>query len=340
MVETATRRDLNDEKSVVQCARIIGNPEKLRMLYLLTWADSMATGPGAWNDWISNLVQELFFKVLNILVRGELATDGATQKVQETLDGIRRISVRDEGIDPDPFIEVMSPRYLLVSTPRDIVRHIGMAQGMREALKNDTVPVFAFDARENPVEDCSEITFLAKDKPGLFADMAGVLALNSVDILSADIYTWRDGTAVDIFKATKPLDPIDPDRIWQRVRQDLERSFKGQLSLAYRLGQKRASSVLYNHEKSGRLSQVVMDNSSSDFFTLIEVFADNQVGLLYMITKTLFDLHLDIRIAKIATKGDQIADVFYVLDFQGQKIEDEAHLKEIEEALHYQLIQE
>lgn len=106
---------------------------------------------------------------------------------------------------------------------------------MREALKNDTGPIFAFDARENPV-DCSEITFMAKDRPGLFAD--------------------------------------------------------------------------------------------------------NRVGLLYMITKTLFDLHLDIRIAKIATKGDQIADVFYVFDFQGQKIEDEAHLKEIEGALHYQLIQE
>lgn len=340
MVETATRRDLSDEKSVVQCARIVGDLGKLRMLYLLTWADSMATGPGAWNDWIANLVQELFFKVLNILVRGELATVDASQKVQQTFDRIRRISVRNEGIDPDPFFEVMSPRYLLSGTPGDIVRHIGMAQSMREALNNNMGPVFAFNARENPVEDCSEITFLAKDRPGLFADMAGVLALNSVDILSADIYTWRDGTAVDIFKATKPLDPIDPDRIWQKVRHDLERSFEGKLSLAYRLGQKRASSVLSNHEKSARLPQVVMDNSASDFFTVIEVFADNRVGLLYLITKTLFDLNLDIHIAKIATKGDQIADVFYVLDFQRQKIEDEAHLKEIEGALRYQLIQE
>ncbi len=339
MVETATRRDLNDEKSVVQCARIIGDPDRLRMLYLLTWADSTATGPRAWNDWIANLVQELFFKVLNILVRGELATVDASQKVQQTMDRIRRISVQNEGIDPGPFFEVMSPRYLLAGTPRDIVRHIGMAQSMREALKNDAGPVFSFNARENPVEDCSEITFLAKDRPGLFADMAGVLALNSVDILSADIYTWRDGTAVDIFKATKPLDPINPDRIWRKVRHDLGRTFEGKLSLAYHLGRKRASSVLAHHEKSSRSPQVVMDNSASDFFTLIEVFTDNRVGLLYLITKTLFDLHLDIRIAKIATKGDQIADVFYVRDLEGQKIKDAEHLKEIEGALHYQLIQ-
>ncbi|MDY7038309.1 MAG: HD domain-containing protein, partial [Thermodesulfobacteriota bacterium] len=67
LVETATRRDLNDEKVVVQCARTIGDIKRLKMLYLLTWADSKATGPRAWNEWISNLVQELFFKILHIL---------------------------------------------------------------------------------------------------------------------------------------------------------------------------------------------------------------------------------------------------------------------------------
>ena len=63
-------------------------------------------------------------------------------------------------------------------------------------------------------------------------------------------------------------------------------------------------------------------------------------GSCTLITKTLFDLRLDIRIAKIATKGDQIADVFYLRDFEGQKIEDKEHLREIEEGLRYQLIKE
>jgi len=341
LVETATRRDLSDEKSVVQCARIIGNTERLRMLYLLTCADSMATGPRAWNDWIANLVQELFFKVLHILERGELATVDASHKVQQTMDQVRQASYFEEkGVDPEPFFEVMSPRYLLATTPRDIIRHIEMVLRMREQCRKDAGDVFSFDAKENPVEDCSEITFLARDRPGLFADMAGVLALNGVNILSADIYTWRDGTAVDIFKVTKPLDTIDPGRIWQKVKQDLERTFKGKLSLTYRLGQKRASAFLSNHEVPSRSPQVIMDNSSSDFFTVVEVFADDRVGLLHLIAKTLFDLRLDIRIAKIATKGDQIADVFYVRDLEGQKIEDEEHLREIEEALHYELTQE
>jgi [protein-PII] uridylyltransferase len=74
LAETASRRDLNDEKIVVQCAATVGTVERLKMLYLLTWADGRATGPRAWNEWIENLVLELFFKILHTLEKGELAT--------------------------------------------------------------------------------------------------------------------------------------------------------------------------------------------------------------------------------------------------------------------------
>ena len=82
LAETATRRDLNDEKTVVQCARIIGDVERLKMLYVLTWADSKATGPRAWNEWVGNLVQELFFKLSESLkavnLRVQLLPRGST----------------------------------------------------------------------------------------------------------------------------------------------------------------------------------------------------------------------------------------------------------------------
>ncbi len=340
LVETATRRDLNDEKAVVQCARTIGDVGRLKMLYLLTWADSMATGPRAWNDWIANLVRELFFKILHILEKGELASLGASQKVKMTMAGVRReMSRQKKGLDPDGFFEAMSPRYLLASRPLDIVRHIEIAQDLKDQINSLEPSPFCLEVKESELEDCCEITFLANDRPGLFSDVAGVLALNNINILSADIYTWRDGTAVDIFKVTNPLDPIDPGRKWQKVKEDLKRTFAGKLSLAYRLGQKGKPSILSNLKKPSMGPQVIVDNESSDFFTLIEVFADDRVGLLYLITRTLFDLRLDIRIAKIATKGDQIADIFYVRDLEGQKVEDEEHLKEIQDALCYQLMQ-
>ena len=91
--------------------------------------------------------------------------------------------------------------------------------------------------------------------------------------------------------------------------------------------------MLSGHKTPPKPPRVIVENNSSDFFTIIEVFADDRIGLLYLITSTLSSLRLDIRIAKIATKGDQVADVFYVLDLEGQKIEDESRLREIQNAL-------
>ena len=340
LAETATRRDLNDEKVIVQCARTVGNAERLKMLYLLAWADSKATNPRAWNDWTANLVQELFFKVLHIIEGSELATLDASKRLKKTQSEIRRIMAEKmSNHELEEIFETMTPRYLLNTNPRHIADHMGMLQSLQERLHKHDGKTFIFKPREITSESCWEINFLAKDRPGLFSDLSGVLALNNINILSAQIYTWRDGTAVDIFRVSNPLDPIHSDETWEKVKKDLENTFKGKLSLAYRLDQKSQSSVLSRYYPSSRPPQVIVDNASSDFFTLIEVFAHDRIGLLYLITRCLFDLRLDIRIAKIATKGDQAADVFYVHDLDGQKVEDTLQVEEIKKALLHQLKQ-
>lgn len=340
LVETATRRDLNDEKVVIQFARTIGGVERLKMLYLLTWADSKATGPGAWSEWVANLVQELFFKSLHVLVEGELATPRASHKVSKTQSEVRDlIQGHIDDKDIEDFFEAMSPRYLLETGPHDIVRHHALVRQLKEQLNNSQAPAFVFDAREEPGQGCWEVIFLAKDRPGLFSDITGVTALNNINILSAHIYTWREGTAVDIFRVTSPLDAIHPEETWKRMKRDLKNTFTGKLSLDYRLSQKAAPCILSHKKTPSRPPKVVVNNESSDFFTLIEIFSDDRVGLLYMITHTLFNLKLDIRIAKIATKADQIADVFYVRDIEGQKLEDDKQVEEITQTLIHQLKQ-
>jgi len=338
LAETATRRDLNDEKAIVQCARTIGNIDRLKMLYLLTWADSIATGKRAWNDWIANLVQELFFKIHHILAERELATPDAALKVKKTKKQVVRYLVDQLDKEKiDSLFEIMAPRYLLETKAKDIAGHIMAFVALKEKAEDIEMTAFFLDAQKSDIEACYEVTFLAKDRPGLFSDIAGVLSLNNINILSAHVYTWRDGTAVGIIRVTQPLDSIRPTRTWDKVRLDLRNTFAGKLSLAYRLKEKADKSIFSGRIKPNRPPQVTVDNGSSDFFTLIEVFADDRVGLLYLITRTLFELRLDIRIAKIATKGDQIADVFYVRDLLGQKVEDSGQIEEIRHALLYQL---
>lgn len=340
LAETATRRDLNDEKVIVQCARTIGDIEQLKCLYLLTWADSKATGPRAWNDWTGNLVQELFFKILHILEQGELATPDSAQKVNKAKKIIRKETA---GLfipeDIEALFDIMPPRYLLNTQPSDVIKHIDMVKTVEINAETLNSSSFAIDTKEDESGSFSEICFVAKDRPGLFSDIAGVMALNNINILSSNIFTWANGTAVDIFAVTKPLDTINPHQTWNKIEQDFKSTLNGKLSLPYRLSRKAAPSLLSGPAKPLQPPEVIVNNGSSDFFTLIEVFAADRVGLLYQITRTLFDLRLDIRVAKTGVKGDQIADIFYVHDLDGQKIDDDIQVKEIKKALLHQLEQ-
>jgi [protein-PII] uridylyltransferase len=338
LAETATRRDLYDEKIIIQTARDIGDVDRLKMLYLLTWADSKATGPRAWNEWTANLVQELFFKTLHILESGELATPDSSQRISKLKAKIRR--KMGDGIDHTDFerlFNAMPTRYKLSTAPMNIMRHMEMVLEFETKILNGDLNSFVLDVQENKIDGFWQVSFVGKDRPGLFSDVAGIMALNNINILSSNISTWRDGTAVDVFFVTKPLDPIHPHTTWDKVESLLKGAFSGKVSLSDLLTQKAAPSLLSEVGKPKHPPEVIIDNHSSDFFTLIEVFASDMIGLLYLITRTLFELKLDIRIAKIGLKGDQTADVFYVLDLDGQKVEDEERIKEIKDALLCQL---
>ena len=83
LIKTATRRDIYDEETAIFAARRIKNIERLKMLYLLTIADSISTGPMAWNQWTAALLRDFFLKVLNVLEKGELATAEAVEIVEQ-----------------------------------------------------------------------------------------------------------------------------------------------------------------------------------------------------------------------------------------------------------------
>ena len=334
LAETATRRDLNDEKIVVQCAERVGTIERVKMLYLLSWADGRATGPRAWNDWIANLVLELFFKILHILERGELATPDASRRMRQSMQQVRsHIGDRLSPADQEGLFDVMPPNYLIETSPRAIAQHTALYAGLRDAWAKGRDSAFRLESEAEPSSGTYEVTFLAKDRAGLFSDVSGVLALNNINILSARIYTWRDGTAVDIFRVTPPVDPIRTDEIWKKIKRDLAETFQGDLPLSERLQQKAEPTLLSRKKILTRQTRVTVDNEASDFFTLIEVFTDDRIGLLYQITHALFALGIDIRVAKIATKGDQVADVFYVLDLEGQKVLEREKVEKIRDVL-------
>ncbi len=325
LAKTATRRDINDEETSINCARKIRDPERLRMLYLLTVADSISTGPKAWNEWMATLIRSLFLKVLNILKKGELASSEALEIVEKKRSMVIALAQSSKELSAlERLFNFMSPRYLLWAPSEEMYNHIKLFN------RRGDKP-FVWDIVRSHDTDTRTVTICAQDAPGLISKIAGVFTLNGINILDVQVFTWRNNIALDIFKVQPPPDQVFEEERWARAAEHLNDALTGNLNLKEALKEKLSSYRGSGFLKSGRKSRVEVDNESSSFFTIIEVFTDDFPGLLHCVTDALFSCKLDIWVAKIATKVDQVVDVFYVRDFDGQKVdtpEQEAMIKE------------
>ncbi len=315
LVKTATRRDLNDEETAVSCAGKIKDVDHLKMLYLLTVADCMATGPKAWTDWTAALLRDLFFKISKILEKGELASREAVEAIERKKTEVLGLAMPRYTKDAmEKLFGFMSPRYLLYMSSASIMEHI-------ELFKNFQTDTFVWNIAKTLDSNTRTVTICAKDRPGLFSKIAGTFTLNGLDILDAQIFTWRNNIALDIFEVTPPVDQIFEEERWQKAKTHLQAALSGDLDLEKALKEKIAAFRPEKRLVNGRPHQISVDNESSSFFTIVEVFTYDFPGLLFMITDAIFRCGLDIWVAKIATKVDQVVDVFYVRDFDGQKVD-------------------
>lgn len=327
LAKTATRRDVNDEETAITLARQVRDVDRLKMLYLLTAADSMATGPKAWNSWTSALFKDLFFKALSILEKGELASGEAVSSLERKREAVLATArTPKEREKLEALYDVMSPRYLLNVPVDDIFSHIRLYRSKGEAP-------FVWEVTPSPDAETRIVTVCAQDRPGLFSRIAGVFTLNGIDVLDAQVFTWRNNVALDVFKVNPPPDVIFEAERWERAADHLTAALNGELVLRKRLRERLPDRRSLVPALMGRPQQIEIDNTTSSFFTIIEVYTYDFPGLLFSITDALFRCRLDVWVAKIATQVDQVVDVFYVRDFDGQKIDAPEHVEQIREAI-------
>jgi [protein-PII] uridylyltransferase len=156
------------------------------------------------------------------------------------------------------------------------------------------------------------------DHPGLFSRLAGAIAVSGGSIVDAKAFTTADGFALDIFSVqdTEGAAFGDPERL-ERLRQTIAKTLAGQIFpravFAKRQAKKRLT-ALHIHPR------VNFDNEASASATLIEVEGVDRPGLLYDVTRAVFESGLSISSAIVATYGERAVDVFYVRDAFGQKI--------------------
>ncbi len=182
------------------------------------------------------------------------------------------------------------------------------------------------------IPDQNTVTLVAPDRPGLLALVAGVLALNGLNVRSAPAVSSEDGMAVEEFDV-EPAFGGEPD--WDEVRADLEAAHQGRLALDARLVERDRTYAGRRRLASARPVEVkvLIDNDASLASTVVEVRAPDAWGVLYRIASALAGCQLDVVSARVSTLGSEVVDAFYVRDQEGSKVTDRATLDLVESAV-------
>ena len=326
--ENALRRDLNDAIFIKRCAETIGDLDRLSMLYLLSVADSKATGPSAWSDWKAALMEDLYLKVYPHLDHGHHGVKDVEaheeQGVEWLRDQIRLLLKGEDGLKID--LDCLGPDYVLSFSPEIIAEHVLIQRDRYSRIRQKSIVVANEDAGG---DDGWQLLIMTMDRHGLLAKICGVMTLNNLTVSKAQIFTWSDNTVVDVINV-RPTDDLSfAEKDWQGLNDHLDMAIEHRMGLSHRLYTKLASAARRTQLVADVSSKVVIDNDVSDVYTVIEVYAPDTLGQLYYVTQTLADFGINIHKAYIATEVELLIDVFYVLDSRHKKLVDDDFCREI-----------
>jgi [protein-PII] uridylyltransferase len=306
MSDYAQKRDVTDPATVAAFARIVENPERLRLLLVLTVADIRAVGPGVWNNWKGQLMRELY-AATEATFRGGRGSDPAAsaRRHQEAVADAARTDLIYDDPAAEGWAEAMEDAYFTAFRQEELAAHAELAR--RAALQGGT----AAEARIRGDLNAAEIVVAAKDRRGLFADMALAIASLGGNVVGARVFTSRQGQALDVFHVQdvmgQPFGCENP-RVLRRLADALEAAGRGEVKP-------------YEPRKSADMSRaaafsisptVMLDNDASADATVVEASGRDRPGLLEALARTLAEAELSIQSAHIDGYGERAVDAFYV----------------------------
>lgn len=327
MSGTAFQRDLMDPKTIDTFAALVQSPERLRLLLVLTVCDIRAVGPNVWNNWKAALLRQLYGATEQVLSGGTLAGGRGERLKHIQAEVADRLAGWPDADKDAHFARGYAP-YWLSFPPETLVRQAELVRG----AERDKQPL-AIEHRVDVERSVTEVTIYTLDTHGLFARLAGAMAISGANIVDAKIFTLANGMALDTFWLQdlegKPFD--GPQRL-ARLAARVELALSNRLDVQRELDSQRAS-----WPKRDRVftvePRVLIDNNASDTFTVIEVNGRDRPGFLHVVTRALTRVNLQIASAHVTTYGERAVDVFYVKDLFGLKVVNQEKLKQVATAV-------
>jgi [protein-PII] uridylyltransferase len=315
MSQVAFRRDTEDPEIVRTFAGLVGVEERLKMLCLMTLADVEAVSLETLTPWRAELLWRLFVDTYNHLTLGygdELIEPDLPPDTE--LLANRPSDLTDADITH--FLAGLPRRYLQLFEREAIYRHVRLSRNIHP----DEVHLWL--EQKGPTW---ELTVVTLDKPFLFSNISGVLSSFGMDILRGHAMTNPNGLVLDVFQFT------DQERFLElnadareQMFQVLDEVVSGRANVTARL---RGREDGLFHRRPPRVTPVVhCDNQSSRRYTILDIIADDALGLLYRISRVMSQNGCEIDLVLIATEGHRAIDVFHITK-GGEKLSDADQLE-------------
>jgi [protein-PII] uridylyltransferase len=330
MSNTAFKRDIYNPKTISDFTAIVQSPERLRLLNILTVADIRAVGPTVWNAWKAGLLRELYYRSFEEL-SGSAPLERRAERVVQAKTELKEKLIGWSAADIESHFARGFPDYWL-TFDADTLKHHAEFVRNAEAKKLK----LHVETRVDPARDVTEIVIYTPDHPGLFARIAGALALSGASVVDAKIMTLANSMALDTFwiQDANGHHYAAGDRL-KRLCMRVEDALMGRLNPGREIAAVQQKALPSRTKVFKVPPRVLIDNKASDQHTVIEINGRDRLGLLHDLTAALTASGLQISSAHIATFGERIVDVFYVKDVFGLKVDREEKLR----ALRYTLLE-
>lgn len=327
LVQVSQRRDLEDQEVIRQVANQVGRIETMDLLMLHTFADSMGTSDTLWNGFKDSLLWQLYRKTREVLLGGTEFIRAEVRQRERLKEDVREMLPKTFAPDEiDAHFNGMPARYFHLHEARAIARDLTLVH--RFMHLQITVDERALEPavlwQDAPDRGYAGVHVCTWDRAGLFSKLTGAFAAAGLNILAAQIYTRPDGIVLDDFFVVDARTGQLPE---PGARERFERIVIEILVQGVDPKKYLARSPIYQplYLAAGEEfipTTVRFDNASSDTYTIMDLEAEDRVGLLFAVTRTLAELGLNIALAKILTEKGAAIDTFYVVDRDGDKVTD------------------
>jgi [protein-PII] uridylyltransferase len=313
MSNISQTRDVSDPATIRSFAAIVQTMEKLKLLLCLTVCDIRAVGPNVWNGWKGQLLRSLYWETEVELAGGQTAI-GRDVRVKAAQDELK---LHIGEISDEEFADYSTqhyPAYWLKTDIEHQINHFKLIHKAEQANER-----FATATATDAFGGITELTVYAIDHPRLLAIITGACAAAGANIVGAQIFTTAHGRALDTIAISRAFERDEDElRRATRVAAHIVKALTGEIQLPDVIATRSAQTV---QTKAFAIApHVMLDNTLSDKFSVIEVTGLDRPGLLYDLTSVLSKLSLNIASARIVTYGEKAVDVFYVSDLTGGKI--------------------